>query len=131
MRRDLFARLLVVLMASTPAAGTPDPVPSNGRSRVVLVIASRPDEPALLQQRALLAGAEPALLERDVIVQEVTGSDAAGLARHYGVGSSFGVVLIGKDGGVKLRSGVPIAAGRLEEVIDAMPMRQSEAAARR
>ena len=118
-------------MASTPAAGTSDPVPSNGKSRVVLVIASRPDESALLQQRALLAGAEPALLERDVIVREVTGSDAAGLARHYGVVSAFGVVLIGKDGGVKLRSGVPIAAGQLEEVIDAMPMRQSEAAARR
>jgi len=36
------------------------------------------------------------------------------------------VVLIGKDGGEKLRSAQPITAERLFATIDAMPMRQSE-----
>jgi len=36
------------------------------------------------------------------------------------------VLLIGKDGGVKLRSKAPIAPRTLVETIDAMPMRQDE-----
>ncbi len=40
--------------------------------------------------------------------------------------STFAVLLIGKDGGVKLRSGRPFALHALFDAIDAMPMRQDE-----
>jgi hypothetical protein len=44
---------------------------------------------------------------------------------------SFTVILVGKDGGEKLRSTTPIAIARLNRVIDAMPMRKEEMRNRR
>lgn len=38
----------------------------------------------------------------------------------------FAVLLVGKDGGVKLRSDEPVSAQRLFDLIDSMPMRQQE-----
>jgi hypothetical protein len=40
--------------------------------------------------------------------------------------SGFQVVLVGKDGGVKLRSAEPIAADDFFALIDTMPMRRRE-----
>jgi len=42
------------------------------------------------------------------------------------VGGSFQVLLIGKDGGVKLRSSEPVSMKDLFGLIDSMPMRQQE-----
>ena len=39
---------------------------------------------------------------------------------------NFGVVLIGKDGGVKLESSVPVKTAKLFDLIDSMPMRIHE-----
>jgi hypothetical protein len=38
----------------------------------------------------------------------------------------FEIILIGKDGGVKLRSKTPISLEELFSLIDAMPMRRQE-----
>jgi hypothetical protein len=69
-----------------------------------------------------------ALSERDVIVQEITPHAAPderpdlGLAAH----TTFQVLLVGKDGGVKLRRGTPVVAAEITALIDTMPMRQNE-----
>lgn len=61
------------------------------------------------------------------VVQLEPGEDAAARRRfHVGEGE-FVVILIGKDGGEKLRSQTPVTMERLIKVIDAMPMRQKEA----
>ena len=46
--------------------------------------------------------------------------------RFHIAASEFAVVLLGKDGGEKLRATTPITAARLNRTIDAMPMRQQE-----
>lgn len=49
------------------------------------------------------------------------------LAEKYNVNSgAFTVILIGKDGGEKLRQSNPLKLEKLFSVIDAMPMRQRE-----
>ena len=40
--------------------------------------------------------------------------------------TAFTVILLGKDGGEKLRSAAPITIERLKRTIDAMPMRKQE-----
>jgi hypothetical protein len=47
-------------------------------------------------------------------------------SRFHIAPNQFVVILIGKDGGEKLRSAQPIAYEKLAATIDAMPMRQSE-----
>lgn len=61
--------------------------------------------------------------ERDLIV--LTGTDELRRKFHVAEGA-FTVVLIGKDGGEKLRSTKPIDVEELNATIDAMPMRKSE-----
>ena len=104
------------------------------RSRVLLLFAPRADDPALVRQRAILAGAGAAMSERDLVPIEVIGADRQdeALRRRFGAGAGrFRAVLVGKDGGAKLSSAEPLPAERLSEVIDAMPMRRGEAASRK
>lgn len=52
--------------------------------------------------------------------------DAAARKRFDIKPGEFTVILIGKDGGEKLRSHQPISWEKLQSTIDAMPMRQDE-----
>lgn len=94
--------------------------------RLLLLFAPSAAEPAYVQQRAALEAAESDLAERDMVVISDTDPTAQGaLHRSFGI-DGFAVLLIGKDGGVKLQSQEPITADALFAVIDAMPMRRQE-----
>jgi Domain of unknown function (DUF4174) len=60
------------------------------------------------------------------------GSDESTAARsRFRVeDGAFATILVGRDGGEKFRSAEPIPAGKLFDLIDAMPMRQREMRAR-
>ncbi len=51
---------------------------------------------------------------------------AAARRRFHVRPNDFTVILIGKDGGEKLRSHQPVSLDILRSTIDAMPMRQEE-----
>ncbi len=54
------------------------------------------------------------------------------LRREFGIGrDDFAVLLVGRDGGVKLRQREPVDALRLFALIDSMPMRRQEIRERR
>lgn len=95
--------------------------------RPVLVFSPSGEHPDFLRQEELLAIDADGLAERDVRVVRVLGdSDAALRARYRAPMEAFTVILIGKDGGEKLRSGEPVTTGELFALIDTMPMRQQE-----
>ena len=111
------------------------------KNRVLLVFA--PDERDGLYQRqtALANEASAGYRERDLMVVSVfaeSGRDEKNsifqkgqtrqLRTDFRVSDSqFCVILVGKDGGEKLRQADVLAIEKLFGVIDAMPMRQSEA----
>jgi hypothetical protein len=135
MRRIAAAVLMTVIVAGAGAA--PGPLArERWRHRVVLVFAPAEDDPALARQRESLATAHNGLRERDARVVEVIGErapsdlDGAALRAAFDPGGAFAVVLVGKDGGVKLRDDRPISAELLFRAIDAMPMARDEAARR-
>ena len=54
-------------------------------------------------------------------------ADVAEARRRFHVGAGeFAVVLVGKDGGEKLRAAKPFSFEKVRDVIDAMPMRRDE-----
>ncbi len=107
--------------------------------RPLLIFAPRPDDPQLeIQLRTLEEHAAEAQ-NRDLAVialpygspppsrLQLTAGDADAARRRFGIApADFTVILIGKDGGEKLRSGKPVSMQKLAETIDAMPMRQDE-----
>jgi hypothetical protein len=68
---------------------------------------------------------ENALPERNVVWLEPSEGSSA-RRRFHVEKDDFRVILIGKDGGEKLRSQTPVTMERLMKLIDSMPMRQKE-----
>lgn len=117
-------------------------------ARPLLVFAPTDKDPRFLEQVHRFAAAGDAMGEREVILVPLNArpeaaswgavpnthplgrmsSEAAAEARRlFNIEpGAFTVLLLGKDGGEKLRSHTPVTARRLLQTIDSMPMRQQE-----
>jgi len=142
---DSAVRLIsMLLLLAGPSAASQskygDIIPSlaemrnHDRPLIVFFPSTGPDSP-LQQQMKILREHQEKLNERDVVVL-LNEDDAVNLRLHASLDvlrrkfhvevGSFTVVLVGKDGGEKFRSHVPVTIEKLDALIDAMPMRQQE-----
>ena len=99
--------------------------------RPVVVFADSPADPRFQEQIDELLKDVPALMTRDVIVFVDTEPDRQSALRTKLRPRGFMLVLIGKDGGVKLRKPLPWSVRELSRTIDKMPMRLREVEERR
>jgi hypothetical protein len=147
------ARIVIGLLAGLlPAAAATQPTTGaamamsvslfDGSRRLVVIAAAAPDAPSVREQRAALLEHAAALDERDMVVFVVLPDEAveavhgpapapadvrAFLRRNPpSWGEPFAVLLVGKDGGVKLRATRPVRAEELFALVDTMPMRRQE-----
>ncbi len=88
--------------------------------RFLLVLVRRQGDPRIAAQKAEVADLARRGDDRDLAVVVALADPALGR------GGPFEVVLLGKDGGAKLRSDKVVTAGALAALIDAMPMRREE-----
>lgn len=147
----LFAMTLLPMHAQQSGVDSPMPITLDSlrdRYRPVLVFAPSTTH-MFIQQMRILAQGGVAMYERNVIAIPLllhddgmpwgvvfNGNDdigrmqpdeqAAARRRFHIHPNDFTVILIGKDGGEKLRSHRPISFDTLRSTIDAMPMRQEE-----
>lgn len=125
--------LILLAMASLTATAPADLAAMKWQRRVLLISATTAHDPALAQQRKILATWRIKAEDRDLSIVEVIGNKISGatdkvqvLRKKYRLSSTgFTAILIGKDGGEKLRSATPLHGAQLEEIIDAMPMRRA------
>ncbi|MEL6717830.1 MAG: DUF4174 domain-containing protein [Bacteroidota bacterium] len=111
------------------------------KDRIILIFSESPEDRLMIQQLAQLEEDSEGLKDRDLVIYKIykeSGIDPAGkllnpamveqLRSVYEVsGDSFSVVLIGKDGGKKLRkTNILLSQEILYQTIDAMPMRRAE-----
>lgn len=123
-----------MLLAAAAMAAAPMAAEMQWERRVLLMSAPSHADPALAAQQAVFAAMGQAAAERDLSLVSMMGEvvvgawdSAAVLRRRYRLADDrFAVVLLGKDGGVKLRAVEPLSAEQLIGVIDAMPMRRAE-----
>jgi hypothetical protein len=144
-------RLILSLLLLTPSMQSQNPHPLAtlvDNTRALLVFAPSEDDPRFVRQQSLLRDHAAGMADRNLILIPVLGhwqpSPSANSLRNENVpfsnpeeqrymrrrfkvpAGSFAVVLIGKDGGEKLRQSRPIDMPHLAAIIDAMPMRQQE-----
>ncbi len=121
-RETWAARWLVAVLAGSVA------IPCSamaGTTRPLYVFAPTSTDARLVRQREINAAASSGFRERDMVVTIVAGP--GGARKRFGVSlGEFRVVLVGKDGGVKLSSAAPVSAAKLFGLIDSMPMRRLE-----
>ncbi|MBW7055829.1 DUF4174 domain-containing protein [Paracoccus bogoriensis] len=91
------------------------------QARPLVIVA---DGPAIETQLTALMQEADALSERDVVILTAApGTSDLPLP----AGGDFALLLIGKDGGVKLSRSQPVTPAEIIALIDQMPMRQNEA----
>lgn len=100
-------------------------------ARPVVVFADTPNDPRFQEQLALLRERIAAVVERDILIITDTNPDTPSEIRTKLRPRGFMMVLIGKDGGVKLRKPSPWSVREISRTIDKMPMRQQEIRERR
>lgn len=93
--------------------------------RPLVIFAPSKTDPAYVAQMAMLEKQKSELAERDIIVLSDTSPMANGILRKQLNPKGFEVVLVGKDGGMKLREQTPLDTEVLLSTIDKMPMRQA------
>ncbi len=71
---------------------------------------------------------KPGLQERDITVHVLNTNEAITEVKKWKIDTkqAFTFLLVGKDGGEKLRSKSMVTKEKLFSIIDAMPMRQAE-----
>ncbi|MEL7492206.1 MAG: DUF4174 domain-containing protein [Pseudomonadota bacterium] len=134
------AAMFQTMLGLTPAAGTSRTLDDYKWEKRVLVIASERSADALVTQLDYFSGEEAAMSDRHMVVIQISdgrsiplfGDDTAPPAGRMiealeiDTAAPFTFLLIGKDGGVKLRETAPVPAQDIFDLIDAMPMRASE-----
>jgi hypothetical protein len=107
--------------------------------RVLLVFAPDRQDAELRRQNTMLAAIGDGLVERDMIVIRAFADDHVAVDGHIHAQSAssfyrrfevdrdeFRVILVGKDGGVKLDRNLAVSGDDLFALIDSMPMRRYE-----
>ncbi len=113
--------------------------------RPLLVFSPTANDPRLRAQSSILDADADDMMDRFVMLTPILPTAAAyqppldapyivlpaqqmeAIRKRYGVARDrFLVLLLGEDGGVKLRSADPVDASRLNALIDTMPMRKIE-----
>ena len=110
------------------------------KKRVIVIFSPAESDASFQLQKQRLASSAEGVLERHLMVLEIVepGQSRVGnqllseksirdIRKRLGVqAGTFQVLLIGKDGGVKLRSSEPVSTRDLFGLIDSMPMRRQE-----
>ena len=101
-------------------------VSSDTDKRQLLLFTQNKDTGLAEKQLAIWKEAQVEMEERDLTITVITGNDL--LYKKYKVDSQteFTVILLGKDGGEKLRTQNLLTTNKLFALIDAMPMRRQE-----
>lgn len=95
-------------------------------NRPVVIFAPSEKDARYQQQIAMLKANPSGLAERDIIVLTDNAPNQSGQLRSQLKPKGFEVVLVGKDGGMKLRETTPISSEALLSTIDQMPMRKAK-----
>ena len=99
------------------------------KNRLVLLFTPDVENQDYESQQALVKDAKEEYRERDLVVLSFQQGDdnGKGLRDRFNINEDkFTFILIGKDGSEKLRKYIPVNNQLLFDLIDSMPMRQSE-----
>ena len=140
--------LLMLLLPITTSLAQPTLSSFVDHNRVLIIFAPTSEDTRFRDQLALLMHHGAAMKERDLLLTTsvvhlepgssinyqillgdsffADGEQSATRKRFHIAPGDFTVLLIGKDGGEKLRRHTPITIQQLKEIIDAMPMRKDE-----
>ena len=95
--------------------------------RKLLLVTDNIQNTQFLEQEKILQSDSSGVAERELTITTITPSNNKALYETWlNNKKGFRLILIGKDGGEKFTSDIPISCKHLYAIIDSMPMRQQE-----
>ena len=142
MRRALHISMCLVVgvtLSGLPAAGS-DLGAYRWKSRLLLIFSPSASHPVLEELERILAMNHAEVIDRDLVIfrvyedgpskagqQPLSPEDSEKLRRRYKINTGrLTVILIGKDGGIKLVRQHRADLQEIFDLIDSMPMRRQE-----
>jgi len=110
------------------------------KSRLLFIFASERNDPFFRDLKGEISDRKNEVDDRDLVVFEILESGpstmnttqmdpqtAASLRKHFDLTQqTFALILLGKDGGIKLKRNDPVKLDDIFTLIDSMPMRKDE-----
>ena len=110
------------------------------KNRLLFLFAEDANDPLFKNLQSQIMAQKAEIDDRDLIVFEVPAQGSArmntspldqkeadSIRNHFAVpGDAFSLILVGKDGGIKLKRSDQVDLREVFGLIDSMPMRQSE-----
>ena len=95
-------------------------------NRLLVILADTDNDPRFVEQMDLLEEQPEQLSERDVIVLLDADPSSSSQLRERFRPRGFAVILVGKDGQIRLRKPFPWSVREISRAIDKSPLRQRE-----
>ena len=95
------------------------------KNRLIVLVSNASNSAELNQQRQIFELKQSQLEERDIILLNRKPKSSE-LSRFSLDGNFQGVLLIGKDGGIKLKKPFIVKPQTIFDLVDSMPMRRAE-----
>lgn len=126
--------LQILVLALLPFAAAAQTVPAGDvvledylwEKRPVVIFADSPDDPAYRTQMDYIERDMPSLEERDVVVITDTDPAARTAVRQKLRPRGFSMVILDKDGEIKMRKPLPWNVREIARAIDKFPLRRQE-----
>ncbi len=97
------------------------------QNRVVILVHNDQESKPFKQQLRSFSSEKTAMEDRDMVVLTPKAQYKHKILDELRVAKDFqGVLLVGKDGGIKLKKDFPVLPETLFALVDTMPMRQAE-----
>ena len=97
------------------------------KNRIILLFADNIKNQQLKEQKKILASDYRGQISRDLITFTFTKNNHKDeYFDKYDIKNGFTLILIGKDGGEKMRSSKAVSLDEIFSLIDSMPMRKQE-----
>jgi hypothetical protein len=136
----LLALLTVWLAFDRKDTASMDLTPFEWKNRLLIIFAPDSHHPYFKQIQAEISTRTAGVADRDLAIFEVLArdasqmngsplslSDADALRERFEIPrNTHALILVGKDGGVKLKRSEPVSLAEVFELIDSMPMRRNE-----
>ncbi len=109
-------------------------------NRLLFLFAPEQSSPEFSELQREISGRQPGVADRDLVVfkilengssrmnsTEMDSQTAAAIRKRFFVPEGrFTVILVGKDGGIKMKTEAPVTLDEIFDRIDSMPMRKEE-----
>ena len=132
--------MVALIICSTSETLSMDLTQFQWKNRMLFIFAQDGNHPLFKDLQSQVVAQKAEVDDRDLIVFEVPAQgparmntnpldqmEADSIRNHFAIPSDeFSLILVGKDGGIKLKRNDQVDLREVFELIDSMPMRQNE-----